>query len=348
MPNRVENCENENPETPEPKVEKTGTHNADTVTTFFTDHILPKINSPEYWKEKVLEKRNESECKPQLEIIDLVVQLNAISDDFEGDFHSTEAFDSMYDEILVIQNGQNWTSSSWKLIVIPMLIPPLGGGRVFISGIFHSRANIDIFSNWSKISNKNADFKILPEPFVHSDVQRNISLDENGPPYTQARPADWLNHSVNDISLESAKNYSFEFNDLENSHERVPVPNMVPVPSPVPTRPPLPVPGPSNVPSPVKTEDEETFYGFKMTRPREQHISVVDAMELFHSIVEINSKDEHLKPYNSKESTPKVHQNKRNNFKIEKRSKNEPIDRKMSRYIPMKFFAEFISSFLKK
>ena len=337
IPNRTEESENENPEIQNSEAEITGTPKADTVTAFFTDHILPKINSPEYWREKVLEKRDETECKPQLEIIDLVVQLNTISNDYKGDFHATEAFESMYKEVLIIQNGQNWTSSSWKLISIPMFIPPLGGGRVFLSGIFHSRANIDIFSNWTSVNNKNVDFKINPEPFAQSDVQHNLSLDENGPPYTQARPADWSNHSVHDISLESAKNYSFEFNDLENDPENDPknVPD------------PMNVPGPMNPPSPVKTEDEETFYGFKMTRPKEQHISVIDAMELFHSIIEINSVDEHQKPGFSKESTPKVQQNKKN-FKIDKRSKTEPLDKKMTRYIPMKFFAEFISSFMKK
>ena len=289
------------------------------MTAFFISHVLPKINTPEYWREKVLEKRNESECKAQLEIIELVVQLNIMSDDYNGDFHSTDAFKSMYDEVLIIQNGQNWTASSWKLITVPMIVPPLGGGRVFLSGIFHSRANIDIFSNWSYTNSKNADFKIMPEPFAQSDVQRNTSLVENGPPYTQTRPDDWFDQSVRDISLESAKNYSFEFNDFENPQ----------------------------VPSPVKTEDEETFYGFKMARPKEQHISVVDAMELFHSIIEINSTDEHLKPSNSKESTPKV-SHKKQNFKVGKRPNEEPMNKKMNRYIPMKFFAEFISSFLKK
>ena len=89
MPNRTEESEFEKPEIENPTVEKTGTRNADTVTTYFTDNVLPKINSPEYWREKVLEKRNENECKPQLEIIDLVVQLNTMSDEYIGDFHST-------------------------------------------------------------------------------------------------------------------------------------------------------------------------------------------------------------------------------------------------------------------
>ena len=332
MPNRIEDEKNENPENPKnSKVEKTGTLLADTVTTYFITHVLPKINTPEYWREKVLEKRTENECKSQLEIIDLVVQLNTISDDYEGDFHSTDAFQTMYDDVLIVQNGQNWTASSWKLISIPMVVPPLRAGRVFLSGIFHSRANIDIFSNWSFTGEKNVDFKISPEPFAQSDEHQNIPLDENGPPYTQMRPADWLNQSEQNMSFDSAKNYSFEFNEFEN----------VPIPSPVAS-----IPSPVHPEaSPVKTEDEEAFYGFKMGQP---NISVVDAMELFHSIIEVNSKDEHHKPLQSNESTPRVGLNRKNGSRIEKRPTTEPLDRKLNRYIPMKFFAEFISSFISK
>ena len=339
MPNRIEDEKNENPENSEnPEVEKTGTPLADTVTTYFITHVLPKINTPEYWREKVLEKRTENECKLQLEIIDLVVQLNTISDDYKGDFHSTDAFKAMYDDVLIVQNGQNWTASSWKLISIPMVVPPLRAGRVFLSGIFHSRANIDIFSNWSFTGEKNVDFKITPEPFAQSDEHQNIPLDENGPPYTQMRPADWLNQSEQNMSFNSAKNYSFEINEFEND----PIPSpVVPIPSPV-----VPILSPVRPePSPVKTEDEEAFYGFKMGQP---NISVVDAMELFHSIIEVNSKDEHRKPHQSNESTPRVGLNRKNSSRIEKRPTSETLDKKMNRYIPMKFFAEFISSFISK
>ena len=328
MPNRVENEDSieisENmPVIPEEKVELPGTLDADTVTTFFMTQIIPKINTPEYWKEKCLEKRSEIECQAQLDIIDRVVQLNKLSDDFNGDFHATEAFISLYSEILEIQNGQNFTASSWKIISVPMTIAPLGGGRIFLSGIFHSRANLDIFSNWSVIS-KNADFNIIPEPFARSDVQREIPLDENGPPYTQQRPVDWSNQSANDISFDSVKNYSFEFNELENSKNGNKVPN-------------------------VNSDDEETFYGFKTgPMPKNQQISVINAMELLHSIIEVNSKDEH-RPNNLINSTP-LKMNRPDKGRIEKRpnKKEDNLGRKMTRYIPMTFFAEFISSFLKK
>ena len=327
MPNRIENEEsvelpNNEPIIPAENVEITGTLDADTVTTFFMTQILPKINTPEYWKEKVLEKRSEIECKTQLEIIDRVVQLNQISDDYKGDFHATDAFIDMYSEVLKVQNGQNFTSSSWKIITIPMTISPLGGGRIFLSGIFHSRANLDIFSNWTVIS-KSADFNIIPEPFARSDVHREIPLDENGPPYTQQRPADWPNQSVNEISLGTSKNYSFEFNELNDSKS------------------------PEKVPS-VSSEDEETFYGFKTgPMPKNQQISVIDAMELLHSIIEVNSRDEH-RPSTVKNSTP-VKSKKSDNGRVEKRpSKRDDLGRKMTRYIPMTFFAEFISSFLKR
>ena len=203
----------------------------------------------------------------------------------------------------------------------------------FLSGIFHSRANIDIFSNWSSVYNKNADFKIIPEPFAQSDEHQSIPLDDNGPPYTQARPDDWLNQSEHDISIVSAKNYSFEFNEFDNDQIPSPV-----IPSPI-----IPSCTSSNLPlpSPVKTEDEEAFYGFK----NQPNISVVDAMELFHSIIEINSKDEHQRPVSNSKETPRVGLNKTNS-RIEKRPIKEPLDKKMNRYIPMKFFAEFISSFM--
>ena len=327
MPNRIENEEPVEtslniPKSPE-KVELSGTPSADTVTTFFITHILPKINTPEYWKEKVLEKRSESECDTQLNIIDRVVQLNQLADDFNGDFHSTEAFGSMYSELLDIQNGQNFTASSWKIISIPIKISPLGGGRVFLSGIFHSRANIDIFSNWN-FSSKNVDFNINPEPFARSDVHQEIPLDNNGPPYTQQRPADWSNQSVKDISLESTNNYSFEFQELESKKI-------------------------DGVVTSVNSEDEETFYGFKTgPMPQNQQISVIDAMELLHSIIEVNSKDEH-RINTVKNSTP-VKSKKSDNGRVEKRTskRDENLSRKMNRYIPMTFFAEFISSFLKK
>ena len=95
IPNRVE-IEEKVEKSPDENVEKTGTHNADTVTSYFISNIFPKINTPEYWKAKVLEKREIHECKTQLELIDLVVQLNDISEDFDGDFHLTETFGSMY------------------------------------------------------------------------------------------------------------------------------------------------------------------------------------------------------------------------------------------------------------
>ena len=327
IPNRIENDESseiqKNLTVNEPeKAEQPGMPKADTVTAFFITHILPKINTPEYWREKVLEKRSEIECKAQLEIIERVVQLNQLSDDFEGNFHSTEAFTSMYTEVLNIQNGQNFTASSWKIICIPMSISPLGGGRIFLSGIFHSRANLDIFSNWTVIP-KNADFNIISEPFARSDVHRESLLDENGPPYTQPRPADWPNQSVKNISLGSAENYSFEFDELENENL-------------------------GDTIITVSSEDEETFYGFKTGPvPKNQHISMVDAMELLHSIIEANSKDEHLN--HVKNSTP-VKARKLEKGKIEKRPNKrvENLGRKMTRYIPMTFFAEFIASFLKK
>ena len=333
MPNRIEIDESaEIPKNEIPKnetiiendqVEQPGTPSADTGTTFYITHILPKINTPEYWREKVLEKRTEIECQPQLDIIDRVVQLNQLSDDFKGDFHSTEAFISMYSEILDIQNAQNFTASSWKILSIPMPVAPLGGGRVFLSGIFHSRANVDIFSSWT-VNTKNTDFNIIPEPFARSDVQREIPLDENGPPYTQARPADWSNQSLNDISLGSTKNYSFEFEEFESGKVKGKVPS-------------------------VSSEDEQTFYGFKTgPMPNSNQISVIDAMELLHSIIEVNSKDEHRSKL-VKNSTP-VKSKKSDKGKIEKRAgkRDENLGRKMTRYIPMSFFAEFISSFLKK
>ena len=324
IPNRVEIEESvEHPEKiPDKPLEKSelpGTPCADTVTAFFISDILPKINTPEYWKEKVLQKRSETECEIQLNIIDRVVQLNKMSDEFNGNFHSTEAFSSMYAEVLEIQNGQNFTSSSWKIITIPMSIIPLGGGRIFLSGIFHSRANIDVFSKWT-VNSKNVDFNIISEPFARSDVQRESLLDENGPPYTQQRPADWPNQSVKDISLESTKNYSFEFNDLPDDEKVIS----------------------------VSSEDEQTFYGFK-TGPlpkNQQQISMADAMDLLHSIIEVNSKDEH---HSIKKSSTPVKVRKSDQNRVEKRNnKNENMGRKMTKYIPMAFFAEFISAFLKK
>lgn len=327
MPNRIEIEEPlektlENPKNSE-EVELPGTPNADTVTAFFITQILPKINTPEYWREKVLEKRTEVECETQLEIINRVVHLNDMSDEFTGDFHSTEAFCAMYSEILDIQNGQNFTASSWKIISIPMKIPPLGGGRVFLSGIFHSRANVDIFSNWS-ISSKNVDFNIIPEPFARSDVHQEIRLDENGPPYTQQRPVDWPNQSANDISIGSTKDYSFEFDELESKKIEGSVIS-------------------------VSSEDEETFYGFKTGPiPKNNHICMEDAVELLHSIIEVNSKDEH--PVGSVRNSTPVGAKKSDKGRIEKRGnkRDENLGRKMTKYIPMTFFAEFISSFLKK
>ena len=329
MPSRIENEQPveipENPKMAETveKIEKTGTPCADTVTMFFITHVLPKINTPDYWREKVLEKRSESECQTQLDIINRVEQLNKLSDEFDGDFHSTDAFSTLYTEILNIQNSQNFTASSWKIISIATHIPPLDGGRVFLSGIFHSRANVDIFSNWT-VSPKNVDFNIVPEPFARSDVQQESLLVENGPPYTQQRPADWSNQSVDDNLFDSSKNYSFNFNELESGKLNGTVIS-------------------------VSSEDEETFYGFKTgPLPERNQISVDDAMELLHSIIEVNSKDEQR--LNSiKNSTP-MKTKKSDNGRIEKRlsKRDENVGRKMTRYIPMSFFAEFISSFLKK
>ena len=338
MPNRIEIDESaEIPKNEIPKnetiiendqVEQPGTPSADTVTTFYITHILPKINTPEYWREKVLEKRTEIECQPQLDIIDRVVQLNQLSDDFKGDFHSTEAFISMYSEILDIQNAQNFTASSWKILSIPMPVAPLGGGRVFLSGIFHSRANVDIFSSWT-VNTKNTDFNIIPEPFARSDVHREIPLDTNGPPYTQQRPADWSNQSGNDISLESTKNYSFQFNEIESPKFGPRIQNSVPIP--------------------ISSDDEETFYGFKTgPMPKDNQISVINAMELLHSIIEVNSRDEH-RVDTVKNSTPmKSRTSEKGRIEKRQNKRDENLGRKMTRYIPMTFFAEFISSFLKK
>ena len=78
MPSRTESEQpheiSKNPIIEKEKSELPGTPSADTVTAFFITHILPKINTPEYWKEKVLDKRSKIECEVQLDIIERVVQ----------------------------------------------------------------------------------------------------------------------------------------------------------------------------------------------------------------------------------------------------------------------------------
>ena len=311
VPSRVEIEENVEP----PKIETTEkpeSNATDSITSYLLSNIFPKFNTPEYWRSKVLEKREAHECKTQLELIELVVQLNEISEDFNGDFHATETFHTMYSEICRIQNSQNFTISSWKIIAIPVMIPPLGGGRVFLSGIFHSRANLDIFSNWS-ISDKNVDFNLLQQPFVESDVQREIQLDENGPPYTQERPIDWANRSMSNDSVTSAKNESGLNFDV-------------------------------SCPSTITSIDEQHFYEMK----NEKRIDMADAMNIFHSIIEANSKDEHPVPRALSTPSKNVKNSFRAKSELKRNKKDEPLGRKMKRYIPMSFFAEFITSFIQK
>ena len=206
-----------------------------TVTVFFKEKLIPSANSTEFWRKKIATK-SILDHSLQFEILDRADQLILISNESklsDSDFKPT--FVTMYGDIVELQNRQDWTRACWKVVVVPLYVPPIDQMTCLVCGIFHTSKNIPAFSNWNIAPGLNLDFKLSKDPFVEQVDQPNSKNAESSlaesesslqfPPHTQPRGDDWLDlpelnessvSAVGPIPLNMESDSDFE-NSMENS-----------------------------------------------------------------------------------------------------------------------------------
>ena len=202
-----------------------------TVTAFFKEKIIPAANTTDYWRKKIATK-SILDHSLQFDILDRADQLILISSESkmsDPDFKPT--FVSMYSDIVELQDRQDWTKACWKIVVIPLYIPPVDQMTVLTSGLFHTSRNVPMFSNWNIVPGLNLDFKLSKDPYtekVDQPISKNadILLDNapHIPPHTQPRGDDWFDDlpELNESTVSTVGPIPLNFNsdsDFENSLE---------------------------------------------------------------------------------------------------------------------------------
>lgn len=190
-----------------------------TVTSYFQEKIAPTSNTIEYWREKVAEK-SKVDHSLQLEILSKAEQL--INIPYSHDYDSfNRSFNIMYRDVEILQRRQNFSRAAWKIIILPIFLPPIHRPSILVCGIFHTNRNLNIFSNWQAEFDQNIDFKICQDPFMEPVDQPNADdtdeiianaeslLADGGPPYTQPRH-DWSSE-ISDIIDDEMKDDSLNF-----------------------------------------------------------------------------------------------------------------------------------------
>ena len=179
--------------------EKTGY----TVTSYIREKVVGSSNTVEYWRTKVIETAR-TDPTLQLDILEKAEQLMKIPYNLSYDDYN-HSFNRQLSELDILQSRQNFSRASWKVIIVPIFIPPIQRSSILVCGIFHTARNMDVFSNWELDFGSNVDFKLSRDPFIgqvdqheneNFEISKKVerfSLDGKEfemPPHSQPR-GDW-------------------------------------------------------------------------------------------------------------------------------------------------------------
>ena len=175
---------------------------------YFCQKILPNSLPSDDLRVKILDKQSESESQLQLKIIETVESLNAeLSDKKPADLFHDQTCISLYNTIKELQVAQHFSSSGWKVVGFPVLVPMFGKIFVYTAGVYHTR-RCPLFLSWTLRVKCHPDMNLIPNSEILSDpsVEQQSLLAEK-PTHTANSKRDWpikCDLEVSDQSIESS------------------------------------------------------------------------------------------------------------------------------------------------
>ena len=144
---------------------------------YFCQKILPNSLPTDDLRAKILDKQSESESQLQLKVLETVDILNAeLSDKKPADLFHDHSCITLYNTIKELQVAQHFSSSGWKVVGFPVLVPMFGKIFVYTAGVFHTR-RCPLFLSWTLRAKVHPDMNLIP----NSEILSDPSVDQQSP-----------------------------------------------------------------------------------------------------------------------------------------------------------------------